>query len=91
MKERGAWYLVFKQNRKVCYKDIGIVSKVILRTMFERDLSNQHFPWVETSYRRSSYLFQTKELDEVVEKLQSNYFATYGFSFPQTGMYNEEI
>jgi len=26
----------------------------------------------------------TKELDEVVEKLQSSYFATYGFSFPQT-------
>lgn len=46
---------------------------------------------LETCYCRFSHFFQTKELDEVIEKLQTSYFAAYGFSFPQTGRYNEEI
>ena len=46
---------------------------------------------LETCYCRSSYFFQSKQLDEVVEKLQNSYFAAYGFSFPQTGRYNEEL
>ena len=46
---------------------------------------------LETCQCCSSYFFQTKELDGVVEKLQTSYFTAYGFSFPPTGRYNEEI